>query len=256
MPNRLAAALAMLLTVLPAAAFAQAAGAASSSDGTTAVITGQGVVSRSPDMATVSASIQSNDDVATNATSKNNAALAALTSALGALHIDPADIKTTYYNVSFNPRPVPPTPSPAGLIAQPVYPFPGGARYGYNVNRQLSIAVSRVSDVGGVVDAAVKSGVTNVNGVQYSLKDRAAANEAALALALADAANQARVVASASHMRLGGIKQIQVGQSYGGPVPMPMRAMPSSGVAGVPTEITPTAVDVRASVTVTYYLKP
>jgi uncharacterized protein YggE len=139
---------------------------------------------------------------------------------------------------------------------QPGYPYPGGARYGYNVNRQLSIAVSRIGDVGAVVDAAVKSGVTSVNGVQYSLKDRNAANEAALALALADAANQAKVVAAASHMRLGGIKQIQVGQTYGGPVPMPMRAMSANGVAGVPTEITPSAVDVRATATVTYYLKP
>jgi len=184
----------------------------------------------------------------------NNAAFAALTSALAALRIDAADVKTTYYNVSFNPRPVPP-PVPAGTIVQ-AYPYPMGVRYGYKVNRQLSIAVSRVGDVGAVVDAAVKAGVTNVNGVQYSLKDRAGANEAALALALADAARQAKVVAAASHMRLGGIKQIQVGQSYGDPAPMPMLAMPANGVAGVPTEISPAAVDVRASVTVTYYLKP
>jgi uncharacterized protein YggE len=259
MPHRLAIALAALVTVSPAASFAQAAGSSPSSDGTTAVITGQGLVSRPPDTATISASIQTNDDAAATATSKNNGAVAALTSALGALHVDPADIKTTYYNVSFNPRPVPVpmpvAPAPMGQSIA-VYPYPGGARYGYNVNRQLSIMVSRVSDVGAVVDAAIKSGVTNVNGVQYGLKDRAPANEAALALALADAANQAKVVAAASHMRLGGIKQIQVGQTYGGPVPMPMRAMPASGVAGIPTEITPAAVEVRASVTVTYYLKP
>jgi uncharacterized protein YggE len=256
MQHRLAIALAALVSALPVASVAQAAGSSPSSDGTTAVITGQGSVSRPPDIATLSASIVTNDDVAANATSKNNAAFAALTSALGALHVDPADIKTTYYNVSFNARPTA-APVPAGAIAQQMYPYPGPMRYGYNVSRQLSIAVSRVSDVGAVVDAAVKAGVTGVNGVQYNLKDRSAANEAALALALADAANQAKVVATASHMRLGGIKQIQVGQSYGGPVPAPMRVMSASGViGGVPTEITPSPVDVRASVTVTYYLKP
>ncbi len=254
MPYRLAAVLAALLVVLPGASFAQAAGPSASTDGTTAVITGQGSVSRPPDTATVSAAIQSNDDVATTATAKNNATFAALTAALGALHVDAADVKTTYYNVSFIPRPIPP-PAPQGAILQPAYPYQN-ARYGYVVNRQLSIAIARVGDVGAVIDAAVKAGVTNVNGVQYGLKDRSAANEAALALALADAANQAKVVAAASHMRLGGIKQIQVGQSYGGPVPMPMRATPVGSVIGVPTEITPTAVDVRASVTVTYFLKP
>ncbi len=265
MSYRLAVALATLLVVLPGASFAQAAASSPSSDGTTAVITGQGTVSRPPDMATVNASIQTIDDASANATSKNNAAFAALTAALGALHVDAADIKTTYYNVSYVPRPNAPNPAsapvegPKGVILQQVpsiYPYPG-PRYGYTVNRQLSISVSRVADVGAIVDAAVKAGATGVNGVAYGLKDRKAANEAALALALEDAASQARVVAAASHMRLGGIKQIQVGQSYAGPVPMPMRAISSiDGAAGVPTQITPASVDVRATATVTYFLKP
>src|ERR1700681_2085928 len=124
------------------------------------------------------------------------------------------------------------------------------------MNRRLSNAVSRVGDVSAGVDAAGRAGGNTVNGVQYSLKDRAGANEAALALALADGARQAKVVAAARHMRLGGIKQIQVGPRYGDADPMPMLAMPANDVAGVPTEISPAAVDVRASVTVTYYLKP
>jgi len=255
MPHRLAVALATLITVLPAASFAQAAASSPASEGTTAVITGQGAVSRAPDTATVNASIQTNDDVSANATSKNNAALAALTTALGALHVDASDVKTTYYNVAFVPRPVPPPAQPATTIAQPVYPYQG--RYGYVVNRQLSITVARVADVGAVVDAAVKAGVTSVSGVQYGLKDRKPATDAALALALEDAAGQAKVVAAASHMRVGGIKQIQVGPSYGGgPLPVPMRSISSVISTGAPTEFTPTNVDVRATATVTYYLKP
>ena len=168
MPHRLAVALAALVTVLPSASFAQTSGSSSSGDGTTAVITGQGAVSRPPDMATGVASILFNDDVAATATSKNNAALAAVTSALAALHIDAADIKTTYYNVTFNPRPVPlpvPSATPAPFV-QPIYPYGGVLRYGYIVNRQLSIAVPRVTDVGPVIDAAIKSGVTSVSTVQ------------------------------------------------------------------------------------------
>ncbi|HEV2738934.1 MAG TPA: SIMPL domain-containing protein [Candidatus Elarobacter sp.] len=255
MPHRLAVALVALLTVMPAASFAQAAGSSPASEGTTAIITGQGMVSRAPDTATVTAAIQTNDDVAANATDKNNAALATLTRALGALHIDAVDIKTTYYNVTFVPRPPTPLPIPQGAIAQQIYPYQN-QRYGYVVNRQLSITVARVGDVGAVIDAAVKAGVTNVNGVQYGLKDRKPAADAALALALEDAAGQVKVVAAASHMHVGGIKQIQVGQSYGGPVPSPMRMMTAAGVTSVSTEITPTSVDVRATATVTYFLKP
>jgi uncharacterized protein YggE len=64
------------------------------------------------------------------------------------------------------------------------------------------------------------------------------------------------VVAAASHMHVGGIKQIQVGPSYGGPVPSPMRTIMNVGTTTVPTEITPAMVDVRATATVTYFLKP
>lgn len=265
MLHRRIAALAALLALLPVATFAQTGASSPGSDGTTAVITGQGTVSRPPDTATLNAGIQSTDDVAANATAKNNAVFTALTAALAALHVDAADVKTTSYNVSFNPRPIVPNPPPApmegakGVILQQLpssYPYPG-PRYGYTVNRQLSIAVSRVADVGAIVDAAVKAGVTSVNGVQYGLKDRKSANEAALAIALEDAASQARVVAAASHMHLGGIKTIQVGQSYGGPYPAPVRVMASAdGAPGVPTQITPTTVDVRATATVTYFLKP
>ncbi|MDP9106495.1 MAG: SIMPL domain-containing protein [Candidatus Eremiobacteraeota bacterium] len=257
MPHRLAIALAALITVLPAASFAQTTASSPPNEATTAVITGQGAVSRAPDMATLNASIQTNDDVSANAASKNNAVLAALTTALGALHVDASDIKTTYYNVSFVPRPVQPPAQSATAVLQPAYPYPYQGRYGYVVNRQLSITVARVADVGAVVDAAVKAGVTNVNGVQYGLKDRKSATDAALALALEDAASQAKVVAAASHMRVGSIKQIQVGPSYGGgPMPVPMRSIANVIGTGVPTEITPTAVDVRATATVTYYLKP
>jgi uncharacterized protein YggE len=262
MLHRQAAALVVLFAFLPYASIAQtAASPASSGNGITLVIIGQGLVSRAPDSATISTSIVTNDDIAANATAKNSAIFAALTAALAALHIDAADVKSIYYNVTFNPRPATPAPLPAsgGAIAQSFpYPYPGpGARYGYVVNRQLTINLSQVNDAGAVIDAAVRAGVTGVTGVTYGLKDRAQANQAALALALTDAGNQAKVVAESTHLRLVGIKQIQIGQQYvGGPVPMPMRAIGPDAIPSVPTQITPSAIDVRATVTVTYNLKP
>jgi uncharacterized protein YggE len=94
--------------------------------------------------------------------------------------------------------------------------------------------------VNAAVDAALAAGVTSAGNVQYALLDRRAASEEALAAALKDAANQARVIATASRMKVAGVKQIQVGPSPAGPV---------TSAAG------PSAVDVRASVTVTYFLK-
>ena len=57
MQRRFTVTLAALMALLPAASFAQTTASPSSNDGTTAVITGQGTVSRPPDTATVNASI-------------------------------------------------------------------------------------------------------------------------------------------------------------------------------------------------------
>lgn len=215
--------------------------------GTTAVVTGQGVVTRPADSATINLALVSSDDASETAASKNNAAYDGLLAKVGPLGVGPNDVKTTYYNLVFNPRPAdarPPT-------AQPVYPYQ--PRFGYVVTRQLLLTVSNGSNVGKIVDAAIASGVTNINGISYGLGDRASANEAALAAAIENAATQARAVAAASHMRIVGIKQIQVNNG-GNPMPMPVRYPMATGQP-VATQIPPATVDVRATVTVTYELK-
>lgn len=229
------------------------------------VITGQGVVSRAPDMATINASIMTNDDAAEKATGKNNAAYDALKTSLARLGVAETQIKTSYYNVTFNPqRPQLPAPLAPGSIAvdpkNGAYPYPypyPGQRYGFIVNRQLSVTVSKIANVGPAIDALVSSGVTNVSGVQYGLADHKAAFKAALTAAMEDAASQAETVAAASNLKLAGIKQISVGPNYfGGPVPM----MPPMRGAGIrepapPSDLPPSSVEIRASVTVTYALK-
>lgn len=218
--------------------------------GTTAVVTGQGVVTRPADSATVNLSLVTNDDVSETATSKNNAVYDALKARVAPLGVSADDVKTTYYNLVLNPRPADARPTPA------VVQYPYQPRFGYVVTRQVQLAVANVVNVGKVVDAAVAAGVTGVSGIAYALSDRTSANDAALAAAMENAAVQARSVAAASHMRILGIKQIQV-NSNGFQGPMPMRPMPfpAGMVQPVPTQIPPATVDVRATVTVTYNLK-
>jgi len=56
-------------------------------------------------------------------------------------------------------------------------------------------------------------------------------------------------------MHLGPVKQIQVQQQYPVPGPRPTRLLPNAATVAV-TFAPPPTVDVRAGVTVTYYLKP
>lgn len=222
----------------------------------TVVITAQGVASRPPDVAYVNAGIVTNEDSSPTAVAKNDAAFALLQTKLAALGIDGSKIKMTGYNVSYTARPVPMPMSPSGAIATAapmVYPVPV-QRYGYFVSRQLQITADPAK-IGAVIDAAVAAGATSVSNPQFGLADQSAAYNQALATALQSAKSQAAAVAAASGMHLGPVKQIQVQQQYMIPGPGPMRAPPNAITVAVSFPPPPT-VDVRASVTVTYYLKP
>jgi uncharacterized protein YggE len=239
----------LAVAALPLAASAQPKPPPNAINGTTAILTGQGVVTRPADSATISLAIATSDDVAEAAAAKSNAVYDALKSKVAPLGTGADKVKTTYYNLIFNPRPADGHP-PTGPVPVPYQP-----RYGYVVTRQVQVVVPDVTNTGKVVDAAIAAGVTNVNGVSYALSDRRAANDAALAAAFENAATQAASVATASHMRIAGIKQIQVGAANTYPVPPMMLRFPPGAQQSSAAELPPATVEVRATVTVTYLLK-
>ena len=208
----------------------------------TVTVSGSGTISRDPDRATLSVSIVTNDNVAATATSANNRLYNALVDRMRGASIAGSAIKTTSYDLNFVPKPA----------ASDNYKPP---QTGYIVTRGLSITVDNLSNVGGVIDAAVAAGVTQVSGVSYGLRDERGARAAALAAAVEDAAAQAAAIAQAAHMHLGTLHRISTVQS---PPVFAARAMTLAvrAPAQVPTEITPSAVEVHATVTVTYALTP
>jgi uncharacterized protein YggE len=177
---------------------------------------------------------------------------------LRALGVDEKNLTSTYYTVTFFPRPSaspdprPPTPTPFAAYQVPQL------RFGYVASRTLQITVTNVANAGAVVDAALAAGATSVGSVQFSLLDRRAAYEEALAAAIRDAASQARVAAAASRLQIAGVKQIQVGSTSAGPQTLPTGPLlqRSTTRTGTATDLRPAAIEVRASVTVIYLLKP
>jgi uncharacterized protein len=207
----------------------------------TMTVSGEGSVTRTPDRATVSFRIETTNDTAAAATSANAAIANALTARLAPLHIPASAISTTGYGLNFNPRP--PKPDPAST-----------QRYGYTVERTIDVVVDSVDASGAVVDAGVAAGVTNVNGIAFSLRDRHAAVRAAQTAALADAVAQARSLAAAANVRIVRILAISPSGSSGGggvrPSPRLMMA------AAVPTTIDPGNLTVEATVGVQYEIAP
>lgn len=208
----------------------------------TLTVTGVGNVVRAPDRATVSFRIETTNEQAAAATSANAAIANALTGRLAKLNIPASAISTAGYGLNYNPRP--PKPDPAST-----------QRYGYTVERTIEVVVNNVDGAGAVVDAGVAAGVTNVNGVTFSLRDRHAATREAQAAALADAIAQAHGLAAAAKVRLVRILAIAPAGG-GGPLPL-MRASPGLMMAAaVPTTIDPGNLTVTASVGVEYEIAP
>lgn len=222
------------------------------------VVQGQGSISRAPDTASISMTIETNDPSATQAQSQNNARYSAILAALGRVGVSESAVKTSGYDLRYVPPPEP-TAEPAGggpelRHTMPVARNPNpGERYGYIVTRTATVAGLDPSKVGPVIDACAAAGATGIDGVTFGLRNQNQARGQALAAAVADAASQAKALAAAAHVRLVRFQRIEAGQTYV-PGPMPMARMATADVA--PTQIPPSNVEVRASVTVTYAIAP
>ncbi len=210
--------------------------------GATLTVTGQGQVTRAPDLATVSASIMTSDDNAGRALSENNRRYAALLTKLGALGIAASDIASTSLTSSFNPRP-----------GGQAFNTPGQL-YGFIVTRSAEINVVALAQTGAIVDAATAAGATQINGVSYGFHDRRAIERAALAAAVTDAYAQAQAIAAAAHVQIVRILRIENESSPGRIGPLPM-AMARVVEAPVPTTISPSDLEVAETVSVTYAIR-
>jgi uncharacterized protein len=202
-------------------------------------VTADGRSSTMPDIATANFTISTNASTAAAATSDNNARYDRLLATLERLGIAKNDIRTTTFSLNFNAPPTPPD-------------VPGqGQRYGYFVYRGISVTVRRISLVGKTVDAAVSAGVTDVNGVSFDTSDKGGQFTQALRDAIGQAHAHAQAMASAAGLRIVRVKVMQEGVASR-PLPMVQAEVFKAAPAPVPTQIEPSAVETRATVTVTY----
>ena len=220
-----------LLLALAAAAPAHAA-----PPGTTEItVTGRGAIALAPNVAIVSAGVQSNAPTAAQALAENNAAYDRIVGALTGLAITRADISMAGYNVSYTA------------------PRPGQAdteQTGYTVSRDFSVKVRAIAKAGEVTDACIGAGATSINGVQFTLADNAAARAQAVALAVADARKSAELLARESALHVVGIAKVSLDSAGDGGGPVMFRA------AARPTAFDQGNVEVSASVTVVFLAQP
>jgi len=235
------------LAALPQGVLAQPAPAGADGPATLA-IGGDGIVSRSPDVAHVSLTIVTDDRDAARSTGKNTTILDAFGAKAAALGIAGDVIRTTYFNVNFVPYP-----------AKDLPPLQRQAHYGFVTTRALDVTVDRIENAGKVVDLATSAGVTSVDGVSFDLKDRKGAYQQALVAALKDAQGSAEALAAGGNLRLVRIARIAVNSSEPGPIAFGQfrgYAAPMAAATPPPTSIAPNGpIDVTAHVEVTYEIR-
>jgi len=120
------------------------------------------------------------------------------------------------------------------------------------VNNSLHVTVRDLSKLSDLLDAVVKSGANNINGIQFDLADRSGAVAEAQKLAVANARTQAEALAEAAGVELGKILNLGV-SSYNHPAPVVYDAMGMGGLAmeraAVPISEGQLSISVTANIT-------
>lgn len=167
---------------------------------------GQGRVTVTPDKATVSLGVTVERPNAKAAREAAAASMTKVVAAIKALGIADADIATA--NVSLSP----------------VYDYPTNSQpriRGYQLQNTVTVTVNDLDKVSDVIDDGIQAGATQVNGISFDVKDRAAAEATAREAAVKDARAKADTLANGLGVTITGVasiaEQVQTPVWYGGP---------------------------------------
>lgn len=218
---------------------AQTAPPASAADtvfrATTLNLSAHGEVRRAPDMATITLGVTTEGATAAEALAANAARMNQVIAALKAGGIEARDIQTSGLNV--NPQYVYVENQPPRLT-------------GYRVSNQVTVIVRRLDRLGAAVDAAVRSGATDVGGVSFGIAQPGAAEDAARLEAVKALQAKADLYAKATGYRVARLVTLTEGGGYAPepPRPMAMRAY-ADKEAATPVEAGELAVRIEISAT-------
>lgn len=222
----------------PVLAGGTTAGAQEPSEPSVVTVTGEGVIRRAPEVARVVFAAESRDASPRQAQRAAAAAMASVHDRLGQAGIPEEAMRTLSYELS------------------PEYEFVENRRSlkGYVARNRLDVRVDSIDRVGEILDVGVEAGATSVEGLHFDLKDRAAAERAALQAATADAWARARAAAAGVDRMLARVVRIE---EAGVPttIPRAVMAMRAPAQAESPPPILAGDLEIRATVTLTAELR-
>ena len=212
--------------------------------GRTITVNGTGEANGRPDQTRITLGTEVQAATAGDAQSQNAAKINAVTDAVKRAGIPTENIQTTSVNLfpiySQEPRPVPGR-TPAAPVVE-----------GYRASATIRIEVPGVDQTGAIVDAAVRAGADQVQGIEFSLQDDSALRAEALRLAVADARRRADALAAAIGTQVSSVEAIvESGATVPPPRPLAAPAAAEARTADA-TTVEPGQLTVRAGVSVTF----
>lgn len=239
--KQLKLALAAALLAAPAVAGAQTAVPSYGIAGTRLDISATGQVTRVPDLAIISAGVQTLRPTATAAIEENAERMERVRAALKRAGIEDKDIQTASINLNPEYRYV--------ENQSPVLT-------GYRASNTLSVKFRDLKRTGAILDALVREGANQINGPSLTIDKPETAYDEARVKAIANGRARAELYARALGMRVVRLVSVSEGGSVHVPPPMPYArdmAMAVSSVAK--TEIDPGTQDLQVSVSMSFELR-
>jgi len=198
-------------------------------------VSATGTANMAPDMATVSAGVVTQGKTAREAMFGNATKMTRVFEELEAAGIEKKFITTSQ------------------LSLQPKYNYQNRQSPkidGYEARNTVSAKTYELDDVGAMLDALVKAGVNNINGVQFSIKDSKAARDKAREDAIREAREKAESMASAAGVKLGKLKSLS--ESGGNYRPQPVAYAIESRSAGASTPVSAGEQAISVTVNMSY----
>jgi uncharacterized protein YggE len=209
----------------------------------TLVVSGNGTVSLTPDIAYIYIGIHTNDADLATAVSKNNSQAQALVDALKGAGIDGKDIQTSNFSVYTNG---------SGGVDKLTGQVTSEGVY-YSVDNTVYVTMRDLTKMGKILNTAVSSGANSINSIQFDVADKTAAMTQARQKAMANAASLAAELAKDAGLKLGQIQNV----TYTDYAPSPYYGMGGGGAAApnASVPIQPGQTQISVSVSVTYIIQ-
>lgn len=203
-------------------------------------VTGTAVVTATPDIAYITLGVENKDSSAATASEDNANRMANVIASLKNFGLKDSEITTGSYNI-YSYQDIDRVTEPQTYVTV------------YSVRNQLNIRTDRLSEVGKIIDLAIKAGANQVQGIKFDVEDKSDLQLLALQNATKQASIKAKAIAEAADVNISGI--INISEEYDTYIPYTEVAMfRSAGDSIADTQINPSDVEVTAKVIAEYSL--